>query len=76
MLKIIGDTTCNLPPELLQRHKIPVGPIAIQFGEGKAYDEFITMDQDIFYRKIPGKLAHPDHLTAFPALVRGGTAAA
>ncbi len=51
MLKIIGDSTCNLPPELLQRHKIPVGPIAIQFGE-QSYDEFITIDRDLFYRKI------------------------
>ncbi len=51
MLKIIGDTTCNLPPELLQRHKIPVGPIAIQFGE-QSYDEFVTIDRDLFYRKI------------------------
>jgi len=51
MLKIIGDTTCNLPPELLQRHQIPVGPIAIQFGE-QSYNEFITIDRDLFYRKI------------------------
>lgn len=51
MLKIIGDTTCNLPPELLQRYKIPVGPIAIQFGE-QSYDEFVTIDRDLFYRKI------------------------
>ena len=51
MLKIIADSTCNLPPELLARHQIPIAPIAIQFGE-QSYDEFLTIDRDLFYRKI------------------------
>jgi DegV family protein with EDD domain len=51
MLKIIADSTCNLPPELLARHQIPIAPIAIQFGE-QSFDEFLTIDRDLFYRKI------------------------
>ena len=51
MLKIIADSTCNLPPDLLARHQIPIAPIAIQFGE-QSYDEFLTIDRDLFYRKI------------------------
>ncbi len=51
MLKIIADSTCNLHPELLARHQIPIAPIAIQFGE-QSYEEFLTIDRDLFYRKI------------------------
>ncbi len=51
MFKVITDSTCNLAPELLAQHQIAVAPIAIQFGE-ESYDEFITIDRDLFYRKI------------------------
>ena len=37
MLQLIGDSTCNLPPELLAAHRIPIAPLAIQFGE-QSYD--------------------------------------
>jgi DegV family protein with EDD domain len=51
MLQLIGDSTCNLPPELLAAHNIPTAPIAIQFGE-QSFDEFLTIDRDLFYRKV------------------------
>ncbi|MBM3121571.1 MAG: DegV family protein [Chloroflexi bacterium] len=51
MLRVITDTTCNLPPELIAAHHIPTAPIAIQFGE-QGYDEFINLDRDLFYRRI------------------------
>lgn len=50
-MRILTDSTNNLAPELLQRHQIAVAPIAIQFGE-QGYDEFLTIDRDLFYRKI------------------------
>lgn len=51
MVRVITDTTCNLPPELIAAHHIPTAPIAIQFGE-EGYDEFINLDRDLFYRRI------------------------
>ncbi len=51
MIKIVADSTCNLAPEALERHDIRVAPITIQFGN-ESYEEGITIDRDLFYRKI------------------------
>jgi len=51
MIKIIADSTCNLPPDLIQQHDIRIAPIAIQFGM-ETYEEGIDIDRDAFYAKI------------------------
>lgn len=51
MLKIVADSTCNLPTDLLQRHDVRVAPINIQFGN-ESYEEDLTIDRDLFYRKV------------------------
>jgi DegV family protein with EDD domain len=51
MLRIITDSTCNLPDEIIQRHDIRVAPITIQFGD-ETYEEGVDIDGDMFYRKI------------------------
>jgi DegV family protein with EDD domain len=51
MLRIVVDSTCNLPPEYLKDHGIRVAPISIQFGN-ETFEEGIDIDRDTFYRKI------------------------
>jgi DegV family protein with EDD domain len=51
MLKIIADSTCNLPDEVLRRHDIRIAPISIQF-KNESFEEDIDIDRDTFYRKI------------------------
>jgi DegV family protein with EDD domain len=51
MLKIVVDSTCNLPPDFLRRHDIRVAPISIQFGE-ETFEEGIDIDRALFYEKI------------------------
>jgi DegV family protein with EDD domain len=51
MVKIVADSTCNLPPETLKQHDIRVAPISIQFGE-ESYEEEISIDRDRFYALI------------------------
>lgn len=51
MLRIITDSTNNLPPEYLKLHGIRVAPISIQFGT-ESFEEGLTIDRDTFYRKI------------------------
>jgi DegV family protein with EDD domain len=51
MIKIVVDSTCNLPPEVLRRHDILVAPISIQFGE-ETFEEGIDIDRALFYDKI------------------------
>jgi fatty acid-binding protein DegV len=50
MIRIVTDSTCDLPPALLAQHRIAVVPINIQFGQD-SYQENVTLDQDTFYRK-------------------------
>jgi DegV family protein with EDD domain len=51
MLKIVVDSTCNLPPDFLSRHDIRVAPISIQFAE-ETFEEGIDIDRALFYEKI------------------------
>ncbi|HID87527.1 MAG TPA: DegV family protein [Anaerolineae bacterium] len=51
MIKIVTDSTCDLPIHLFQQYDITVVPINIQFGT-ETYQEGITMDRPTFYRKI------------------------
>ncbi len=51
MIRIIADSTNNLSDETLQKHRVQVAPITVQFGE-ETYEEGINIDRDMFYRKI------------------------
>ncbi len=51
MIKIIVDSTQNLPDDYLKKHDIRVAPIAIQFGND-TYLENLEIDRETFYRKI------------------------
>ncbi|MEP7200387.1 MAG: DegV family protein [Chloroflexota bacterium] len=51
MIKIVVDSTCDLPSDLLQRHQITVVPINIQFGT-ETFKEGVDLDQTAFYRKV------------------------
>ncbi len=48
---LIADSTCNLSPELIRKHRIQIAPISIQFGE-ETYEEDIDIDRPTFYAKI------------------------
>ena len=51
MIKIVSDTTCDLPPEMAEEYDITIVPINIQFGT-ETYQEGVDLDWDLFYRKI------------------------
>jgi DegV family protein with EDD domain len=51
VIKIVTDSTCDLPDEWMVGYDIRVVPINIQFGQ-ETYREGITIDQSTFYRKV------------------------
>jgi len=51
MIRIVVDSTCDLPAELYQEHHITVVPINIQFGTD-SYRDNVDIDHATFYRKI------------------------
>lgn len=51
MIKLVVDSTCNLPPKYLRDNDIRVAPISIQFGE-ETFEEGRTIERAQFYEKI------------------------
>jgi len=51
MIKIVTDTTCDLPPAWVEEYDITRVPINIQFGT-ENYHEGVDIDLDLFYQKI------------------------
>ncbi len=51
MIKIVTDTTCDLPSAMVEEYDITIVPINIHFGT-ESYKEGVNMDWDLFYRRI------------------------
>lgn len=51
MIKLVVDSTCNLPEDIIKKYDIRVAPISIQFNT-ETYEEGIEIEQSLFYRKI------------------------
>ncbi|MBC8249295.1 MAG: DegV family protein [Anaerolineales bacterium] len=51
MIKIVTDSTADVPQELMERYDIRQVPINIQFGT-ETYQEGIEIDRPTFYRKL------------------------
>ena len=41
MIRIVTDSSCDLPDELLARHRITVVPLTIRFGD----EDFVDREQ-------------------------------
>jgi DegV family protein with EDD domain len=51
MIRIVTDSTCDLPDELLEQYSIHIVPIPIQFGT-ETYLDGETIDKATFYRRV------------------------
>lgn len=51
MIKIVTDSTCDLPLEWLDRYQITVVPVNIQFGL-ETFQEGVTITPELFYQRI------------------------
>ncbi|MEJ5199194.1 MAG: DegV family protein [Anaerolineae bacterium] len=65
MIRIVTDSTCDLPSALLERYRIRVAPINIQFGQ-ESFQENVTLGQDEFYQKVAANNVIPT--TSQPSL--------
>lgn len=50
-IKIVTDSTCDLPASYFREYEIGVVPINIQFGT-ETFEEGISIDQTMFYQKV------------------------
>ena len=52
MIKIVSDSTCSLPPDIIQQFDIRVVPLNVHFGEGRVFQEGIDLTNDEFYAML------------------------
>jgi DegV family protein with EDD domain len=51
VIKVVTDSTCDLPESWLHRYKLTVVPVNIQFGL-ESFQEGVTLEAADFYRRI------------------------
>ena len=57
-VKIIVDSTCDLPPELLKEKEIDIAPLGILFGE-ESYHDGVDLSVEELYKKVAEKKMLP-----------------
>ena len=50
-IAFVTDTTCNMPPEIVQEKNIHVVPIYVVFGD-QSYLDYVEMTPERFYRQL------------------------
>ncbi len=63
-VRIVTDSTCDLPSEIISRYGISVVPLYINVGS-RGYLDGVDMTRDEFYTKLPSFPVHPT--TAVPS---------
>jgi len=51
-IRIVTDSTCDLPADLIQRHRITVIPLYINIG-AQGYLDGVEISREEFYRRLP-----------------------
>jgi DegV family protein with EDD domain len=51
MIRVVTDSTCDLPAELIARYCIHIVPIPIQFGT-ETFLDGVTIDEATFYQRV------------------------
>lgn len=64
-IKIVTDSTCDLPTEIVKEHGISVIPMYINFGE-QGYKDGIEITRQEFYERLPS--SDPFPTTAAPGV--------
>lgn len=65
-IKILSDSTCDLTPELLEKHQIGIVPLYVNFGE-ESYLDGVTLQVPEMYQKVREKGSLPKTAAVSPA---------
>ncbi len=65
-VRIITDSTCDLPSEWVARYDIRIVPTYVQFGTDSLADDGVELTREEFYRRLVSSDVHPT--TSGPAL--------
>jgi len=65
VIKIVTDSTADLPPQLAKELGISVVPIYVRFGE-EVYRDGVDMSEDEFYQRLEKTTVHPSTIQPGP----------
>src|SRR5688500_6708349 len=63
-IRFVTDTTCDLPADLIEKHRIGVVPCFVNFDGQSFADNGIDITREDFYTRLPD--IHPAPKTAAP----------
>lgn len=69
-IRFVADSTCDLPPDLVERYRIGVIPCFINQGEDSYADDGRQLVRDDFYRQLPGMRPYPTTSAMSPGLAK------
>lgn len=64
MIRIVTDSSCDIPPHLVERHRLSVVPLTIRFGETE-YTDGVDLTPQEFWTKLTQASSLPE--TAAPS---------
>jgi len=65
-VRIVTDSTCDLPPELVRDLGITVVPVYVRFGQ-ESYRDGIDISREQFYKRLVNSPVHPTTSQPTPA---------
>lgn len=69
MIRIVTDSTCDLPAEVIAKYGICVVPLYINIGD-KGYLDGVEITREEFYRNLPTYPVHPTTAASSPEKYR------
>lgn len=67
-IRLIADSTCDIPDELLKKYQIGIIPAFVNYG-GKSYaDDGVELDRATYYNQMPTMTTHPTTAAPSPGL--------
>ncbi|TET26393.1 MAG: DegV family protein [Dehalococcoidia bacterium] len=64
-IKIVTDSSCDLPPQLIKQLGITVVPLYVRFGK-ETYRDRVDISEDEFYQRLQKDPVHPNTIQPSP----------
>jgi len=68
-IRIVTDSTCDLPQDIVNKHKISIVPLHINQGE-KNFLDGVDITREEFYARLPGFRPYPTTAAPSPEIFR------
>lgn len=68
-IRIVTDTSCDLPDEILIKHQIDMIPLKVTFADGETYLDRLELSRSYSYKKWLLLVIFPKRLHLIPVLL-------